>query len=126
MKSKDRLCRNLKLLLNIINVKKRTYVCNNQSRGHKARGQGQGQHFRGQTLSRPRTKGTGASVLLKKRSSTNFFWRSPKEENKIGLRKFSARFLAFSNKIFTVQKIVLSSSRGQGNFRGLEASRPRT
>ena len=40
-------------------------------------------------------------------------------------RKFSARFLAFSNKISTVQKIVLSSSRGQGNFRGLEASRPR-
>ena len=31
----------------------------------------------------------------------------------------------FSNKISTVQKIVLSSSRGQGNFRGLEASRPR-
>ena len=26
---------------------------------------------------------------------------------------------------FTVQKIVLPSSRGQGNFRGLEASRPR-
>ena len=30
-----------------------------------------------------------------------------------------------SNKISTVQKIVLSSSRGQGNFQGLEASRPR-
>ena len=50
---------------------------------------------------------------------------APIEENKKGLRKFSARFLAFSNKISTVQKIVLSSSRGQGNFRGLEASRPR-
>ena len=36
-----------------------------------------------------------------------------------------SRFLALSNKISTVQKIVLSSSRGQGNFRGLEASRPR-
>ena len=44
---------------------------------------------------------------------------------KKGLRKFSARPLAFYNKISTVQKIVLSSSRGQGNFRGLEASRPR-
>ena len=32
-----------------------------------------------------------------------------------------ARFLAFSNKISTVQKIVLSSSRGQGNFRGPKA-----
>ena len=30
----------------------------------------------------------------------------------------------FSNEISTVQKIVLFSSRGQGNFRGLEASRP--
>ena len=28
-------------------------------------------------------------------------------------------------KISTVQKIVLPLSRGQGNFRGLEASRPR-
>ena len=40
-------------------------------------------------------------------------------------RKFSARFLAFSNEISTVQKIVLSSSWGLGNFRGFEASRPR-
>ena len=38
---------------------------------------------------------------------------------------FSARFLAFSNEISTVQKIVLSWSREQGNFRGLVASRPR-
>ena len=29
------------------------------------------------------------------------------------------------HKILTIQKIVLSSSRGQANFRGLEASRPR-
>ena len=50
---------------------------------------------------------------------------APSEENKKGARKFSATFLAFSNEISTVQKIVLSSSRGQGNFRGLEASRPR-
>ena len=50
---------------------------------------------------------------------------APSEENKKGVHKFSARFLAFSNEISTVQKIVLSSSRGQGSFRGLEASRPR-
>ena len=37
-------------------------------------------------------------------------------KTKKGLRKFSARFLALSNEISTVQKIVLSSSRGQGNF----------
>ena len=51
---------------------------------------------------------------------------APSEENKKGVRKFFARFLAFSNEISAVQKIVLSSSRGQANFRGLEASRPRT
>ena len=52
------------------------------SRGHKARGQGQ--PFRGQTLSRPRTgmleaktKDTAASVLQKKRSSKKFFRQSP-------------------------------------------------
>ena len=50
---------------------------------------------------------------------------APIEENKKGVRKFSAKFLAFSNEISTVQKIVLFSSRGQGNFGGLEASRPR-
>ena len=50
---------------------------------------------------------------------------APSEENKKSLCKFYARFLAFSNEISAVQKIVLSSSRGQGNFRGLEASRPR-
>ena len=59
----------------------------------------------------------------RKWSSKNFFqaMRKPKK----GLRKFSARFLALSNKISTVQKIVLSSNRAQGNFGGLEASRPR-
>ena len=45
----------------------------------------------------------------------------PMVENKNCLRKLSTRFLVFS----TVQKIVLSSSRGQNNFRGLEGSRPR-
>ena len=51
---------------------------------------------------------------------------APIEENKKDVCKFSARFLAFSNEISTVQKIVLSSSQGQSNFRGLEPSRPRT
>ena len=50
---------------------------------------------------------------------------APSEENKKGVSKFSASFLAFSNEISTVQKIVLSSSREQGNFREIEASRPR-
>ena len=46
-------------------------------------------------------------------------------ENKKDICKFSARFLAYSNKISTIQKIVLSSSRGQGSFRGPKALRPR-
>ena len=52
----------------------------------KIRGQGQGQPFRGQTFSRPRTgmleakartKDTAASVFRKKRSSKIFFRQSP-------------------------------------------------
>ena len=103
------------------------------SRGHKAQGQGQGhkkirgqgQPFRGQTLSRPRTgmleakaKDTSASALQKKRSSQKFFKRSPQKN------VFQKNFQAL-HKILTIQKILLSSSRGQANFRGLEASRPR-
>ena len=96
----------------------------------------------GQKCSTPRTGNTGASVLpppkknrsakivfrqsQKKKGRQKIFKRSPKRKTKKGLRKFSARFLAFSNKILTVQKLVLSSSRGPGNFRGLEVSRPRT
>ena len=65
-------------------------------------------------------KDQGASVPKKtqKRSSKFFFRQSQKEENKKGLRKLSATFLAFSKEISTVQKI--------GNFWGLEVSRPRT
>ena len=110
---------------------------------------GQGQPFRGQTLSRPRTgmleakakdQGHKAQVLSKKkkkRSSQKFFRRSPKKKKKKKKRssqKFFKRsplenvfqkiFQALP-KILTFQKIVLSSSRGQANFRGLEVSRPR-
>ena len=113
----------------------------------KIRGQGQGQPFRGQTLSRPRTgmleakakdQGHKAQVLSekkkkglhknfsgdlqkkkkKKRSSQKFFKRSPRKN------AFQKIFQPL-HKILTFQKIVLSSSRGQANFRGLEASRPR-
>ena len=47
-------------------------------------------------------------------NNKKIFKRSPIAESKNGHCKFSARFLPFSNKISTVQKIVLSSSRGQG------------
>ena len=111
---------------------------------------GQGQPFRGQTLSRPRTgmleakakdQGHKAQVLSKKkkkglhknfsgdlqkkkkkkkkkRSSQKFFKRSP-------LKNVFQKIFQALHKILTFQKIVLSSSRGQANFRGLEASRPR-
>ena len=108
----------------------------------KIRGQGQGQPFRGQTLTRPKTgmleaKDQGhkrkyppkkkraftkcfqAISKKKKRSSQKFFKRSPQKN------VFQRIFQAL-HKILTIQKIVLSSSRGQANFRGLEASRPRT
>ena len=90
-------------------------------------------HSRGQgrECSRPRTKDTSASALQKKRSSQKFFRQSPKKRSsqkifKRSLRKnvFQKNFQAL-HKILTIQKILLSSSRGQANFRGLEASRPR-
>ena len=117
----------------------------------KIRGQGQGQPFRGQTLSRPRTgmleakakdQGHKAQVLSKKKKKkkvfTNIFQaisKKKKKKKKRSSQKFfkrSPRKNAFQkifqplHKILTFQKIVLSSSRGQANFRGLEASRPRT
>ena len=86
----------------------------------------------GQEYSRPRTKDTSASAVQKKRSSQKFFRRSPKKKSsqKFFWRSpqknvFQKIFQAL-HKILTIQKIVLSSSRGQANFRGLEASRPRT
>ena len=127
------------------------YVKQRWSRGHKALGQGQGhkkirgqgQLFRGQTLSRPRT----GMLEAKAKDEGHKRKCSPKKKRK-GLRKnfsgdlqkkkkvFTKIFQAIStkkrfqktfqalHKILTIQKIVLSSSRGQANFRGLEASRP--
>ena len=112
------------------------------SRGHKARGQGQG--HKKNPRPRPRTafprtdtleakaKDTSISALLHK----NFLGDLQKKKKK---KVFTKIFQAIStknvfqkifqalHKILTIQKIVLSSSRGQANyFPGLEASRPRT
>ena len=106
----------------------------------KIRGQGQAQPYRGQALSRPRTgmlkaKNQGHkrkcspkkkgllkifsdSLPRKKRSSEKLFRRSPEKA------VFQNIFQAL-HKLLITQKIVLSSSREQGNFRGLEASMPR-
>ena len=97
-------------------------------------------HSRGQgqecSRPRPRTKDTSVSALQKKkglhknfsgdlqkkkkkkRSSQKFFKRSPRKH------VFQKNFQAL-HKILTIQKILLSSNRGQANFRGLEVSRPR-
>ena len=60
----------------------------------------------GQECSRPRTKDTKRKCSPPKKKGVH--------------KNFSGDL-----KILTFQKIVLSSSRGQANFRGLEASRPR-
>ena len=78
----------------------------------KIRGQGQGQPFRGQTLSRPRqecSRPRPRTKKKKKRSSQKFFRRSPQKN------VFQKIFQAL-HKILTIQKILLSSSRGQANF----------
>ena len=124
-------------------------VCNNQrwSRGHKARGQGQGH----KKNSRPRTafprtdtleakdrnaRGQGprtqAQVLSKKKSLHKNFSGDLLKKKKVFTKIFQAistktrfqKIFHALHKILTIQKIVLSSSRGQANFRGLEASRP--
>ena len=77
-----------------------------EAKDRNARGQGQGHKRK-------------CSPEKKKRSSQKVFKRSPQKN------VFQKIFQAL-HKILTIQKIVLSSSRGQANFRGLEASRPRT
>ena len=66
-------------------------------------------HSRGQgqecSRPRPRTKDTSASALQKKRSSQKIFRQSPQKN------VFQKIFQAL-HKILTIQKIVLSSSRG--------------
>ena len=84
-----------------------------------SRGQGQGPRTQAQVLSKKKvfTKIFQAISKKKKRSSQKFFKRFSKNV-------FQKNFQAL-HKLLTIQKIVLSSSRGQANFRGLEASRPR-
>ena len=94
-------------------------------------------HSRGQgqecSRPRPRTKDTSASALQKKKKKKKVFRRSQKKKKRSSQKFFkrSPRKNVFQkifqalHKILTIKKLVLSSSRGQANFRGLEASRPR-
>ena len=93
-----------------------------------ARGQGQGPRTQSASALQKKKKKKGlhknfSGDLQKKKkkkkgSSQKYFKRSPLKN------VFQTIFQAL-HKILTFQKIVLSSSRGQANFRGLEASRPR-
>ena len=81
------------------------------------------QGHKAQVLSKKKKKKVFTKIFQaiskkKKRSSQKFFKRSPRNN------AFQKIFQPL-HKILTFQKIVLSSSRGQANFRGLEASRPR-
>ena len=92
-----------------------------EAKDRNARGQGQGPRTQAQVLSKTKKKGLHKNFsgdLQKKRPSQKFFRRSPQKY------VFQKIFQAL-HKILTIQKLVLSSSRGQANFRGLEASRPR-
>ena len=53
------------------------------------------------------------AISKKKRPSQKFFKRSPRKN------VFQKIFQAL-HKILTIQKLVLSSSQGQANFRGLD------
>ena len=92
-----------------------------------SRGQGQGPRIQAQVFSKKKKvfknffqafpkKDLQKNFSGKKGLQKFFFKRFPLEENKKGLGKFFARFLALSYKISTVQKIVLSLSREQANF----------
>ena len=100
-----------------------------EAKDRNARGQGQGPRTQSASaLQKKKKKNVFTKIFQaiskkkkkkkKKRSSQQFFKRSPRKN------AFQKIFQPL-HKILTFQKIVLSSSRGQANFRGLEASRPR-
>ena len=123
-----------------------------QGQGHKKNPR-PGQPFREQTLSRPRTgmleakvKDQGhkrkcsqkkkkkkvftkifQAISKKKRSSQKIFRQSQKKKRSSQkIFKQSPRKKRFPKNFSSAsQNFMLSSSRGQANFRGLEASRPR-
>ena len=79
-----------------------------EAKDRNARGQGQGSR-------------TQAQVFSKKKVFKNFF-----QTYVLQYKTSSKIFFRRSTKFQQFKKKVLSSSQGQGNFRRLEASRPRT
>ena len=64
------------------------------------------------------------NFFRRKRSSKIFFRQSPLEETKKRSLQIFRKVSSVFQRNFNGSKIVLSSSRGQGNFRGLETSKP--
>ena len=97
-----------------------------EAKDRNARGQGQGPRTQSASaLQKKKRKKVFTKIFQaiskkkkKKRSSQKFFKRSP-------LQNVFQKIFQPLHKILTFQKIVLSSSRGQANFRGFEASRSR-
>ena len=110
-----------------------------EAKDRNARGQGQGPRTQAQVLSKKKkkvfTKIFQAISKKKKKVFTKIFQAISKKKKKkkvftnfssdLHKKTFSKKIFQALHKILTIQKILLSSSRGQANFRGLEASRPR-
>ena len=107
-----------------------------EAKDRNARGQSQGPRTQAQVLSKKKKVFSKLfqAISKKKISSQKFFRRSPKKKKRSSQKFFkrSPRKNVFQklfqalHRILTIQKILLYSSRGQTNFRGREASRPRT
>ena len=91
-----------------------------EAKDRNARGQGQGPRTQAQVLSKKKGLHKNFSGdFQKKKVFTKIF------SGDLHKKTFSKKLFQALHKILTIQKIVLSSSRGQANFRELEASRPR-
>ena len=83
------------------------------------------QGHKAQVLSKKKKKGLHKNFsgdLQKKKKKKKVF---TKIFQAISTKKRFPKNISTTPQILTFQKIVLSSSRGQDNFRGLDASRPR-
>ena len=91
---------------------------------------GQRQPFRGQTLSRQghrRKCSPKKKIYIYNNNVFKIFFLRCSQKNKIKKSPKKQVFLQKTmHKVLRIPKILLFSSREQGNFRGLEASRPRT
>ena len=86
---------------------------------------GQGPRTQAQVLSKKKKKGLHKNflgVLQKNKKNKKVF---SKIFQAIPTKKRFPKIFQALHEILTIQKIVLSSSRGQANFWGLEASRPK-